>query len=331
LRAAGHVPGPLVFPANGVDASGGIVEWMGSPRFSSVYGDLRHVPTVLVENHSLKAYDQRVLGTYVLLESALRTLAREHAALGQAIAADRARRPAELPIEWEAGPPSTLEFLGIASEKYMSAVSGAEAVRWLGRPETQRVPHIRMNQPTRSVKRPKAYWIPVAWQDVIERIEAHGIAVERIGEPREVRVQMDRLESPELAQEPFEGRVGCTAKTEHVERNELFPAGSVRISTDQPLGDLAVLLLEPDSPDSFFQWGFFHPILQPTEYAEAYALEPLAERMLASDEKLRAEFERALEDEQFAKSPNARLAWFYRRSPWYDERYLLYPVGREVE
>ena len=44
----------------------------------------------------------------------------------------------------------------------------------------------------------------------------------------------------------------------HAERRrERFAPGSARVPTDQPLGDLAVLLLEPASPDSFFQWGFF--------------------------------------------------------------------------
>ena len=46
-----------------------------SPRFSHGYGDLRRLPTVLVENHSLKPYRQRVLGTYVLLEATLKALA----------------------------------------------------------------------------------------------------------------------------------------------------------------------------------------------------------------------------------------------------------------
>ena len=31
----------------------------------------------------------------------------------------------------------------------------------------------------------------------------------------------------------------------------------------------------------------------------------------------------------FAADPQARLAWFYERTPFYDDRYLLYPVGRE--
>ena len=45
-----------------------------APRFSHAYGDLRRLPTVLVENHSLKPYRQRVLGTYVLLEATLKAL-----------------------------------------------------------------------------------------------------------------------------------------------------------------------------------------------------------------------------------------------------------------
>jgi hypothetical protein len=59
---------------------------------------------------------------------------------------------------------------------------------------------------------------------------------------------------------------------------------------------------------------------------------PLAERMLATKPALKAEFERKLaSDAKFAADPDARLAWFYERTPYYDERYLLYPVGRELK
>jgi hypothetical protein len=43
----------------------------GGPRFSDSYGNLRHMASILVENHSLKPFQQRVLGTYILLESTL--------------------------------------------------------------------------------------------------------------------------------------------------------------------------------------------------------------------------------------------------------------------
>ena len=101
-------------------------------------------------------------------------------------------------------------------------------------------------------------------------------------------------------------------------------------STDQPLGTLAALLLEPASPDSLFQWGFFNSILSPTEYVEAYIMEPMAERMLAEDPKLAEEFRAKLEsDAAFRGDARARLWWFYQRTPFYDDRARLYPVARE--
>ncbi len=104
----------------------------------------------------------------------------------------------------------------------------------------------------------------------------------------------------------------------------------MRIATAQPLGDLAAVLLEADSADSFLQWGFFNEVLQPTEYVEAYIMEPMAERILAEDAALRAEYEkRVREDAAFAASPADRLQWIYQRTPFYDPRALLYPVGRE--
>jgi hypothetical protein len=53
--------------------------------------------------------------------------------------------------------------------------------------------------------------------------------------------------------------------------------------------------------------------------------------MLATDPRLRKEFEARLRsDRKFAADPEARLKWFYARTPYYDMRYLLYPIGREL-
>jgi murein tripeptide amidase MpaA len=331
LAAAGHVPGPLIFSADDNDPAKGLVEWTSSPRFSNGYGDARHLPTLLVENHSLKPYDQRVLGTYVLLESALRALGREGGKLREAITSDRALRPAQVGLSWQPSEPTTFQLLGIASERYASKISGAECIRWLGTRKNESVPYTRANRLADAVDRPEAYWIPPAWSDVAQRLELHGIRIERIEEEREVEVRMDRIVSYELAGRPFEGRVLVSAETRLEDRKETFPSGSYRVSTDQPLGELAILLLEPRSDDSLFQWGFFLPILQQTEYVEAYVMEPLAEAMLAADPKLAEAFARRLkEDEDFAANPSERLQWFYRQTPYYDARHLLYPIGREM-
>lgn len=333
LENAGHIPGPLIFAIDNGDLTKGLAEWLGSPRFSNSYGDACHLPTVLVENHSLKPYDQRVLGTYVLLESTLRLLgdAAAGSSLREAIADDRAQRRDEIPLSF--GPssqPDTIDFLGIAFTREASQISGGEWIRYTGKPERMTLPYIKLNAPTETVSRPRAYWVPAAWPEVIDRLDAHGIRMERLEEPRDVEVELYRIGEHTLGTAPFEGRVQVAATTSIERHRRRYAPGSVRVPTDQPLGNLAVLLLEPGSPDSFFQWGFFLDILQRTEYVEAYAMELVGRDMLARDAALRAEFEAALAaDAEFAASPRDRLQWLYRRSPYYDREHLLYPVGRE--
>ncbi|MFZ2491650.1 MAG: M14 family metallopeptidase [Thermoanaerobaculia bacterium] len=333
LEKAGHVPGPLVFGIGGDDLSKGIVDWAPDPRFSNGYGDARHLATILVENHSLKPYDQRVLGTYVFLQQLLETVGNGREELRRATAADRARRTNPVPLSWRVptGAPPIIEFLGIESKTSLSPITGDVRTEWTGKPVTMKIPWLRAHEVATSISRPAAYWVPAAWGEVIERIAAHGVRFERITEPREIDVEMYRIEEAKLAGEAFEGHVRVTAKPVVEKRRETFPAGSIRIPTDQPLGTIAVMLLEPTSPDSFFQWGFFHSILNTTEYIEGYVMEPMAERMLAADPELRREFEKKVADEpEFRSSARARLQWLYRRTAFYDARARLYPVGREL-
>jgi hypothetical protein len=330
LRAQGHIPGPLIFTD---DPLAGVSLGQSDPRLSHGYGDARHIPSILVENHSLKPYDQRVLGTYVFLEQTLRTVAGEATSLRAAVSAERARRPERVPLSWSIPPDAPgedIDVLGVASRKTLSAVSGDVRIEWLGKPVTTRTKLRRNTRVATSVVPARAYWVPAAWREVIARLDLHGIPYERITAPREVDVTMVRLTDAKFATTQFEGHVRVTATEVPERRRERMPAGSVRVSTDQPLGTLVTLLLEPSSPDSLFQWGFFNSALNPTEYVEAYIMEPTAERMLAEDPKLAVEFQAKVEsDEKFRGDPRARLQWLYERTPWYDERARLYPVARE--
>jgi hypothetical protein len=52
--------------------------------------------------------------------------------------------------------------------------------------------------------------------------------------------------------------------------------------------------------------------------------------MLYDNPELRKEFdERLASDSAFKDDPQARLRWFYERSPYFDQRWKLYPVARE--
>lgn len=333
LKAAGHIPGPMIFARDEADLPQGVDFMAFAARFSHAYGDLRRLPTVLVENHSLKPYRQRVLGTYVLLETTLKTLASEAKGLKAAIAADRAARPKTVDANWKTkeAPVGKMDFLTIASEQTESPAAGGKVSRYLGKPGPTVTIPIYGSEPSLQLSVPKAYWVPATKADLIAKLKLHGIKVEPITAAKTVEVEITRFDGYKTAG-LSEGRMmyAPTGLKRTVEMHA-FPPGSVRVSTDQPLGALAVSLLEPENDDSFFAWGFFAEVLSRVEYMEPYAIAPMAERMLASDPALKAEFEKKLKDEEgFAASPLRRLQFFYERSPFYDQAYLLYPVGREL-
>ena len=92
---------------------------------------------------------------------------------------------------------------------------------------------------------------------------------------------------------------------------------------------VAVHLLEPQAPDSLVHWGFFDAIFEQKEYFEAYAMAPIADQMLDFSPELRSEFEVWLRaNPSVATNPRARLDFFYQRSPYWDHRKDVYPVGR---
>ncbi|WP_292259752.1 M14 family metallopeptidase [Brevundimonas sp.] len=335
LEAQGHIPGELVFGLDGDDPKKGLSDGGLGERFSNGWGSAAHVPTILIENHSLKPHEQRVLGTYVFLEAAMRLLAEQGADLRAAATADAALRPAEIPTNFEPDPTPayTRAFKGIRYETYVSPASGREEIRWLGQadPEVWNLPFYG-SRPTLTLARPEAYWVPAHRADVIERLRAHGVQMETLTQPRTVSVEMLRLVDPQVSPRANEGHVPIRVTQVTPERRDwTFAPGSVRVPTDQALGDVAILMLEPQSVESLFAWGLFPEVLSRVEYMEAYAIAPMADRMLAADPALKAEFEAKLAaDAEFAANGDARLAWFYERTPFHDDRYRLYPVAREV-
>ncbi|MCH4267772.1 MAG: M14 family metallopeptidase [Brevundimonas sp.] len=334
LEMQGHIPGELVFAIDDRDPQKGLNDGGLGERFSNGWGSAAHIPTILIENHSLKPHEQRVLGTYVFLEQALTLLAEKSGDLRAAIAADRALRPAELPANFDSDetPSRTRPFKGIRYETFDSVASGRLEIRWLGQPDAELWPMpFYGSHPTLTLKRPSAYWVPSYRQDVIERLRVHGVQMETLDAPRTVAVDMLRLVDPKVSSRTNEGHVPISVGDVRPEAHDwTFPIGSVRVPTDQPMGDVAILLLEPQSNESFFAWGLFPEVLNRVEYIEAYAIAPLAEKMLAADPALKAAFEAKLAaDPAFAADGDARLAWFYERTPFYDQRYRLYPVGRE--
>lgn len=330
LATNGHKGGPLTFGVDSMDFSKGIVGWSPSPRFSNGYGDVRQLPTVLLENHSLKPYKQRVLGTYVFLESTLKLLAEHGKDLQMATVRDQKRRPQQMVIAWQTNneTPRLVNYEGIDYVKSRDELTGLDYISWTGKAKTYKnLPVYQMNKPKKKVNVPKSYWLPPQYQDVISRLETHGIIIQRHSQEQQVKAVQLKAKDYQLKSESFEGRQMVSAEFVEIKNSFTMPANSVQVSTDQDLGRLAVALLDPRAPDSFFAWGFFNQMFQRTEYIESYALVPLAKKLFRANPVLKNDFELLKQnDQKFAEDQKAQMQWIYQKSKFYDKEYLMYPV-----
>lgn len=329
LTSAGHLPGPLVFARDSLNFAKGIQGAHFTPRFSNGYGDARHLPTVLVENHSLKPYRQRVLGTYVLVEHSLKLLAEQGKVLKLAKKADENARPSRIALSYKTSDtPELIRFLGVKSIAQVDEITGLRYQSWTGEPlDYDALPQYWETVPNVEADLPKAFWLLPEQGSVIEKLALHGIHMTRLENAKTLTLQHLVAKEWQFAQKPMEGRFRVQGDFSQSWQTQLLPKGAVRISTDQALGRLAATLLLPSGPDSFFQWGYFYSMFERSEYFEPYAIVPLIAKENEKNSQLKKEFAEALkQDKQLASSPEAKVNWWYQRLPYFDAKYLHYPV-----
>ncbi len=339
VEGAGHLIAPYIWPREGRDIRSGFVSSPATPRFSTGYAALQNRPALLIETHMLKPYKTRVSATYAILAATIKKVNEEAARLRSIVtAADRrasrlggtADSPSYLPISFRpANVFKPWDFKGIKSREEPSDISGTVRTIYTGEPEEFVVPHYYKADVIDSALVPTAYLVPPQWTNVIDVLHAHGIKTTTLGQDMEVHAQRYRLSDPQWQQRPYEGRHPVRFSRTAEYRTETFPAGTIVVRTAQRTARVIVNLLEPDAPDSFVRWGFFDSIFEQKEYAEPYVLERMAREMIHSDPQLLVDFrERVQTDSTFARSPYARLNFFYRRSPYWDTSIGLYPVAR---
>ncbi len=344
LTKLGHKIAPYITLRNPLEPRAGFDDGATKPRFSTGYGALWNRSALLVETHMLKDYHNRVTATYDLLKGILAEIQRAPGALRHAteqadretVAAGQHFDPArKLPLDFKNGPGSVpFEFLGVEYRHELSGVSGMPWIQFdAGKPVTFTVPFFNEVLTTKEVVPPLGYVVPAAWTVVIDRLRAHGIAFTTLTQPLTQEVETYQFDHVEWDARPFENHHAIKEMTfRPVRRTMTFPAGSAVVTLDQPGAKVAVGLLEPGAPDSLLHWGYLDAIFEQKEYAEEYVMEPMARAMMARDPKLREEFETKLEtDPVFAGSAAARLEFFYQRTPYFDDRLNVYPIGRIFE
>jgi len=321
-----------------VPQAGFVGAWAMLPRFSTGYAAACNRAAVLIEAYARHPYARRVRATYDFLRYALSAVNQRadelravvRAADAGCAAARGAGPDGRVPLAFE----HTQENRPIIYRGYRqvlrdSEITGDQVIEYTTEPVDLEIPLFDRLRVTASVSPPLAYLVPPQWEDVLARLEWHGVRFSRLKEACTVVVESFRFRDVTFGERPQEGRQLARYTCVPVTEARTFAPGTALIRTDQPRARLLVQLLEPESPDSFVAWGFFNTIFEAKEYAEAYVMEPLARQMLTADPALRAEFEERLaRDPAFARSGGQRLDFFYRRSVYADERQNVYPVAR---
>ena len=343
LAAQGSLPLPF-YPSfeDYQDPASGFEDGVSPPRFSTGYFLLRNRLAMLVETHSWKEYPVRVRITRNTIVSVLEQVARqgrEWMALARAAdARDLAGQPVALDHRATADS-RVIDFRGYAYTRTPSEISGAMTTRYdPTTPLVWKVPLRDTIVPRTVVAAPRAgYVVPAGFAGIVApRLDAHGIRYRRVDCDRcaqpagaALAVEVFRATGKEFAAQPVEGHQRLTVEGEWKPATRAVRAGALFVPIAQPKARLAMALLEPQAPDSLLQWGLFNNAFERKEYMEAYVAEAVARGMLAADPALKTQFERRLrEDRAFADSPAARLEFFHRLHPSWDERLDLYPVMR---
>ncbi len=332
VEKQGFLTAPYIVFKSGTIESG-IVDTPAIPRLSTGYMAVQNRLGLLVETHSLKPFHNRVYSTLAMNSATLEYLSQHRTLLKKMNrqADERAKKLTTLPLKFELSDHSEpFVFKGLDSHYEASSITGGTVIRYGTTPKDVTIPYFNRSVITKQVTLPKGYVIPMQFRALVETLRLHGVEVKQLTKKKIVTVEEYRFTDAAFASKPYEGRY-CVEVRCSVERTTMdFPPGTFYISMNQRTNRVIANLLEPEGPDSFISWGYFNAFFERKEYAEAYVMEPIAQQMLSGDAALQKEFAERLHEERFRNDPDARLDFFYRRSPYFDIHERKYPIYRIV-
>ncbi len=237
------------------------------PRYLSNYVGLRNRLSVLNENYPYADYETRVRGCYNLFLSFLDYLHDHRDEIVAMLRAadrktiERGLNPAESDVfivEYDREAiRERLTILGYEME-ITEVEGGRRRMSVTDRKKTYSdVPYYARYVPKRTVHFPRGYLIEVQDQAVLEKLLQHGITVERLTKPAEVEVESFTVSQITASGRLNQGHYTNAVQGEYSLVKKEFPAGTLFVSTAQPLANVAAYLLEPESDDGLLVWNFF--------------------------------------------------------------------------
>jgi hypothetical protein len=273
----------------------GIEDFLETPRFSTGYAALHHTIGFMPETHMLKPYPDRVAAMSALVATVLAFTVKYAAQIQGLRTQARAIRPTHWPLTWtpDYKRPSHFLFKGYQAVHNPSLLGNYTRLSYdRSQPWEKEIDYVNRFNAEDTIQAPRAYLIPQAWREVIERLQWNGVHMTRLEADQTLEARVYRIASVTSRPEAFEGHlfhdeVRLSTHTEMMAAR----AGDYLLELDQPRARFAVETLEPLAHDSFFRWGFFNSVLEKKEHFSDYVFEDTAAQMLRDEPALRLKFE----------------------------------------
>ena len=257
------------------DSTGTWATYEHVPRFGSNYYGVRGRIGLLSEAYSHDPFERRVASTYAFVQEIL-SFAAERSASILALS----RRADEQTTAWGRAPmtappiPIRASFMKEPTRadvlvETVTRTQGDSVIHEAGlRPGERRtgvIRPVRMTvidrfEPTLSRPMPSAYAMDRTQTEAVRMLRQHGVVVQRLDAEWRTGVEVFVPDSV-IALREFEGHRPVRLEGRWRTETRVLPAGSYLITTAQPLGVLAVYLLEPESDDGLVTWNQFDRVL----------------------------------------------------------------------
>jgi len=316
----------------------GIKDYLDSPRYSTGYATLFNTIGFVTEALKYKPFEDRVENTYEFLMSTLKWMSDNNETLKEARkeAIETTINQTQFELGWQIDTSSysQIDFKGYEAEYKDSEFGKDEKVLFYNRdkPYTKKINYYFRYSPTYVVTKPTAYIIPQAYTAVIDRLIWNKVELKKLPKDTVMEVEMYYINNYKTVEKPWEGHYfhyGVSLATKMMKIK--FYKDDYLVFVNQPSNRYIVETLEPQGMDSFFAWNFFDGILQQKEWYSDFSFEDTAKEILASDNKLREEFDKKkLADTVFAANRNQQLYYIYQNSAYHENTHNRYPVARLI-
>lgn len=234
------------------DAERGHTKWESFPaeaRYGTTAIGLRGRLSVLVESYSYAPYKDRVLGSLAFCRSILELADQKRGEIRDL--AEHPDRPEKVAIRSRAVPEGKAVIKGF---KEITADGRSTST---GEPMDYQVDLWNRFDPVLEVEVPEAYAILNPDPKVESTLRAHGLTLAHVAADAPCEVEIQTVTDAKSASRQFQGHAMVTLDTRSRRERTTLPKGALLIPTNQPLGRLAVYLLEPRSEDGLATWNFF--------------------------------------------------------------------------